>query len=537
MDIGKVLESSYVQLCIIFILAVLLHEIDYIQSYDLNFKLFAYLLPLFGIPALMGVKKSNGVNVPYYAVLLAIFFLLALILRFVPYTHTNIPLGYDPGFYKYTIELYQHSLPTIPEGTLPDWVKFMYPQGLFVLTDTLYIFTGLNALEMLQYFFPFLCALLVLPVFILTRQMFDERTALIASALYAVSYTQYTAFTFLYFKNIIGLIFLLLAMYLLEQKKYVPLTLMYAAMGIYHRPEFLLFSLILIPYFAISRDRHLVYMTCFTALLIAPFWLPRLEFNLPVLAGVYSTALTNIQADQAVGGGTFFGFDMYQWVALAYLPFGLMGVIYLSLQKRWNTLFFGFLINAMIVVFQLFFFKRFIISLDLLLIILAGAGLNYGFLRSDMVHRHLGTAAVILLVISSGVVMAHQSLDTRPLINDNQLEAIVWLSRNAEPDAYILATSYDAPWVLGWSERRVIAPGLFQWNVYEKAEWVEFLRTTDSEVAKKFLRPYSNNTIYIYHSNNRLNKIELSKFEDVSFEKIERDGVNIYKYKSNAIPQ
>ncbi|HUV81564.1 MAG TPA: hypothetical protein VMW53_00600 [archaeon] len=43
-------------------------------------------------------------------------------------------------------------------------------------------------------------------------------------------------FTHLYFKNVIGLIFLL------ERKKYAPLVLMYAALGIYHRPEFCNYS-------------------------------------------------------------------------------------------------------------------------------------------------------------------------------------------------------------------------------------------------------------------------------------------------------
>lgn len=533
MEMGKVLESSYMQLCIIFIIAVLLKELNIIQSYELNFKVFAYLLALFSIPTLLVVKKSVNVKIPHSGLLLIILFLFAFFLRLVPYTHTDVLLGYDPGFYKYAIEIYQLSLPEIPESTLPDWLRSMYPQGLFVLTDVIYLSTGLKAVEMLKYLFPFFCALLTVPVFIITRHLFDERTAILASALYAFSYTQYTAFTYLYLKNVIGLIFLLLAMYLLEKRKYAPLTLMYAAMGIYHRPEFLLFSLILIPYFAVTRDKLLVYVTLATTLLIAPFWLPRLDVNLPMLTGLYSTAITNIQANEAVGGGTFFGFDTYKWVALAYLPFGLIGMIYLLLHKRWNVLSYGFLINGAIVVFQLFFFKRFIISLDLLLIILASVGLNYGFLRSDLVPRHLGNAAVILLVISCGILSVHQSVDTRPLINDDQLEAIVWLSDNAEPDAYILATSYDAPWVLGWSERRVIAPGLFQWNIYNKPEWIEFLKTSDSDKAIEFLNPYNSTDIYIYQSKNRFNWIETSKFETNSFEKINHTGVNIFKLNAS----
>lgn len=540
MKITRIIKSSYAQLCIIFIFAVLLKELGFIQSYSMNFRLLAYVLAAFSIPVLMGVGRSTEKKVPGSVIVLGALFLLALILRLVPYMHTGVPLGYDPGYYKYAIELYQHSLPEIPESTLPVWIKSMYPQGLLVLTDVLHLFTGLGAVTMFKYLFPFLCALLALPVFILTRRLFDERAALIAAALYTVSYTQYNTFVYLYIKSIIGLMFLLLAMYLLERKRYVPLALMYAALGIYHRPEFLLFSLILIPYFAVSRDRNLIPVTLATALLIAPFWLPRLDINLPMLAGICGTALTNIQTDQvASGGGTFFGMGTYEWVALVYLPFGLMGLIYLTLQKRWNTLFFGFLINAAIVLLQLFFFKRFIISLDLLLIILAGAGLNYGFLKSEDVRMSIGAVAVLLLCVSCGVLVVHQAGDAVPLINDKQLDAVVWLSDNAEPDAYLLATSYDAPWVLGWGDRRVIAPGLFQWDIHNRSEWLDFLRTTDPQVAKEFLEQYNNNSnssnsnIYIYLSKNRMNYMAVEKFDDSAFEELHRSGVLIYKYNSS----
>lgn len=511
MVLKKILESSYVQLCMVFVVAVLLKELNIIPSYYLNFKLFAYILPLFSIPALLELKKSGSIAVPRTGLILLILFAFILLARLVPYLHTQVPLGYDPGFYKYAIEMYTNSLPDIPESTLPDWLKMMYPQGLLVLTDILHIFAGFNAVQFFKILFPFLCALLVLPVYILTRSLFDERSAVIASMLYALSYTQYTMFTFLYFKNIIGLMLLLLAIYLLERKKYAPLVLMYAALGIYHRPEFLLFSLILIPYFLRARDKNIIFTILATAILIAPFWLPRLEYNLPMIRGVAETAITNIQVSQAAGGGTFFGFEKYEWVSLAYLPFGLIGVIYVLLQKKWSGLLYGFLINAVIVVFQLFFFKRLIISLDILLIIFAGVGLNYGFLESKLISKKLGTAAVILLLASSGIVLIDQVSHAKPLINDNQLESIQWLASNTEPDAYILATSYDAPWVLGWSEHRVIAPGLFQWDTHNRSEWLEFLRTKDAGVANEFLSAWDG-PIYVYHSKNFRNWIELEKF-------------------------
>jgi len=509
MSMKNIFGSSYVQLCMIFVLALLLKELNILPFYYLNFKLFAYILPLFSIPALMQLKKSETNKIPNTWVILSILFVFILAVRLVPYLHTQVPLGYDPGFYKYAIEIYANSLPDIPESTLPVWLKSVFPQGLFVLTDALHIFAGFDAIGFFKILFPFLCAFLVLPVFVLTRDLFDERSAIIASVLYALSYTQYTMFTYLYFKNVIGLIFLLLAIFLLERKKYAPLILMYAALGIYHRPEFLLFSLIIVAYFLRVRDKNIIYTVIATVILIAPFWLPRLSDNLLMLQGVANTAITNVQLSQPEGGGTFFGFDKYEQVSLAYLPFGLIGVIYVLLQKKWSGLLYGFLINAAIVVFQLFFFKRLIISLDILLIIFAGAGLNYGFIESE-VPKKLGIAALLLLLMSSGIVLIDQVTHTRPLMNNEQLDAVKWLSSNTEPDAYILATSYDAPWVLGWSGRRVIAPGLFEWDEHNRSEWIEFLISKDPVAAKDFLSD-RDAPVHIFKSKNPGNVLELQK--------------------------
>lgn len=530
MDLSKIMKStSYVQLCMIFVVAVLLKELNIIPSYFLNFRLFAYILPLFSIPALMKLEKSSYSKVSHIWPILLFLCVIIFLVRLIPYFHTVVPLGYDPGFYKYTIELYSNNLPDIPENSLPHWVKEMYPQGLFILTDLLYIFGGFDANLLFKLFFPFLCAFLILPLFVLTRHLFDDRTAIIASFLYTLSYTQYTMFTFLYFKNVIGLMFLLLAIYLLEKKKYIPLILIYAGLGIYHRPEFLLFSLILVFYFLRTKEANLILVALITAILIAPFWLSRIAENLSLISDVAEKAVITVQAGQVSGGGTFFGFETYEWVSLAYLPFGLIGFMYVLLKKKWDGLFYGFLINGAIVIFQLFFFKRLIVSLDIFLIILAGAGLNYGFLESRMVSKKLGIFAVIFLLISSSIVLLDQVSNTRPLIDDDELEAVKWLASNTEPNSYILATSYDAPWVLGWSNRRVIAPGLFEWNIYNKSEWIAFLKTKDIETTEDFLRPYSNNSIYIYHSKRRTNWMEMSKFENPSFEIIEFNKVTIYK--------
>jgi len=119
--------------------------------------------------------------------------------------------------------------------------------------------------------------------------------------------------------------------------------------------------------------------------------------------------------------------------------------------------------------------------------------------------------------------------DVRPLIREDQLEAVVWIRENAEDNAYVLATSNDAPWVLGWSGRRTIAPGLFEWNIYNKDEWINFFKTKDPEVAKEFLEVYDG-PVYIYYSKTFGNYLGLEKFQGDIFRKVYDNGAVVYKY-------
>ena len=404
----------------------------------------------------------------------------------------------------------------------------MYPQGLFVLSDALHVLTGIDALELIKFLFPFLGALLVFPVFVLTRSLFNQRIGIIASVLYAISYTQYTIFTMLYFKNVLGLMFLLLVIYALEKKKYGLMALMFAALGIFHRPEFLLFSLILLPYFILHRRRAIIFAVLGTAILIVPFWLPRWEINWGILSGTIQTAVTNIQTGEGLGGGTFFGLNTYIMLA-PYLPFALIGAIYLAIKRNWNSILFYFVISSIIVVFQLFFFKRFIIPLDIAVVILAAVGINYTLLHRGEVWRVAGVATVILLLSAATLPTVNAANNARPLISEEQLRAVEWIRENSEDDAYVLATSYDAPWVLGWSGRRVIAPGLFEWDVHNKNDWLLFFSTNDPEVANEFLSVYDA-PVYIYFSENKGNYLGLEKFQSDYFQKLRDNSAVIYKY-------
>lgn len=548
-----ILGLTYLQLALIFTIAVLLRELQLIHSFTLNFSLFAFLLPLLALPALLDLpeplEKEAKVSQAARISIILLIITLVIALRLCPYRQNPVPLGYDPGFYKYTMEVYIHALPDIPEESLPVWMKEMQEQGLFVLMVMLHLLARLDPLDALTSLFPLLCGLLTLPLFMLARSIFNERVAFIAAALYAGSYTQYTAFTYLYFKNIIGLILLLLAIYALEKRRYAVFTLMYAALGIYHRPEFLLSSLTLVAQFIKTRDKNLIAGILLTAVLITPFWLPRFALNWKIMTGVAGSAVSALQGTP-IGGGTFFGYETYRWISLAYLPFGLVGTLAVTLKRNFHTLLFYFLICGTIVILKLFFYNRLLIDLDLALLILAAAGIEYTFVHllstqfpapshrtrmNETVLKALAGLAIGIIILSSGLVTLKSATQIKPLLNEDQLQAITWLATNTEPESSVLATSYDAPWVLGWSDRKVVAPGLFHWDTHTKSEWLEFLSTSDVNLTRRFLARYEH-PLYIYYSRSPGNYLNLEKFENDQFELVYTKGAVIYRYNIGGTP-
>ncbi|MBS3156696.1 hypothetical protein J4442_00805, partial [Candidatus Woesearchaeota archaeon] len=74
-----------------------------------------------------------------------------------------------------------------------------------------------------------------------------------------------------------------------------------------------------------------------------------------------------------------------------------------------------------------------------------------------------------------------------------------------------------SPWVLGYSNRKTIAPGIFEENKWNLAKWNEFW-ASDAERAKIMLKDYER-PLYIHVGNIRTG-MNMTKFEDECFEPI-----------------
>src|SRR5512136_2525657 len=98
-SLSNIIDLSYLQLVVIFTVLALLEALDVI-SLPVNYGIFAIIVALFAIPTLLISRRSAGGGLRGAVPVLLAVFLLALVLRIIPYVRDAVPLGYDPGFYK-----------------------------------------------------------------------------------------------------------------------------------------------------------------------------------------------------------------------------------------------------------------------------------------------------------------------------------------------------------------------------------------------------------------------------------------------------
>ena len=505
----EILKTSFMQLLIIYTALVFLISFGIFKKFVIHFEIFALII---AILAVISIDKEKSIKISKYWLILA--FVLIFLFRIMPYIHNSVPLGYDPGIYNYIM---QNSSAT------DKWVMQGMEPGLFMIIDVLKFF-GIGVNSILTYGLIFFEILLGISVYFTAKKFFNKSVGIIATVLYAVSATQFMAFGYNYYKQIVGMILLLLAFYFMKVKDEKPSKLNYVLLvasasflGAVHRPTFLIFGLVFIAYtiYGSIKAKKANFENIILGILIIAmtllFYIGRIkEILLPFFIPILTAS---------IGAGTFIDFTTYQLLSLAYLPFALFGVFFLAKKRNFNLLFFYFIINGIIVLFKIIFFDRYIISLDIAMIIMAAYGL-YLLLQ----NRKLGTIMAVLLIASSCYIVFLEAKNSKPLINTEEL-SIIKSFNTTEPNAFIMSTDgYYSPWLL-YSQRRVIAPGMFDYDNWTREEWGLFWNNTNvTSLMDRYEKP-----LYVFVGRNQ--PINKEIFNNGCFNlTIEQNGTFAYKW-------
>ncbi len=489
-------------------------------------EVYALILAVLAILSLninINLKERNKFRYHYFYFFLAIA--LIIFFRAFPYYNNSIPLGYDAGIYKYIIE----------NGLNYDlWLVSSTEPGFFYFMQI--IKESLSTQFILTYLLILFNVLLGLAIYLTTKEFFNKQTAILSTLIFSLSSIQFLTFTFMYYKNIISLSLSLFSILFLNKSiknpKLIWLFIIFAVLtGIFHRPTFYILGLsyffyaLIIPYNFINKkyDFKLLILNIIygVIILISTLLFYLGKFRLSILNMYEPVFQSFFQPGEAPG--TFVNFLTYQFATLAYLPFTLLGFFYLIRKKQFNILFFWTLITLIIVYFQFFFFNRFIIHLDIVLIILSGLGF-YILVENK---KKLGIVIIIFMLISSSLLIFDKSKTTKPLINNSELEAIYQFHMTEEKSFAMATSSIYSPWILGYSNRKTIAPGLFNYNEHNRKQWDEFWNTNDTNYIKEFMNVYKK-PLYIFIGEQQ--KDNLKDFPNCFRPYYQNADNRIYKY-------
>ena len=496
-------------------------------KYTFHFEIFAVIIAFVGALAFYRYEPGESEKIPKWLHISLFVFgvFLIFILRVIPYFGNTIPLGYDAGIYKYGIENFA------AEGFGADkWVLGAMSPGLLYLTLPL-LKAGISSEFLLIWGFVFFGLLLGFSIYLAAREYFGDRTAIIALLLFAVSSIQFKVFTYMYYKNVIALACLFFALYFLERSTKLKVVgnkthlnwnrfffiLFGVLVGIMHLPTFFIFGLAYLL-FTVNNwksfgrkfiDGFLIFVI--SLLFYAGFWEQAI---LPLIAPVAESFV-----EPGSAPGTFVSFFVYQFSTLYILPFAIFGFLSMFWRRKFNLLFFLTMVVAVIVYFQFFFFNRFIIHLDVFLIVLAASAFSFMISNS----RRLGVGILVLMVVSSGWVTFNDSIRAEPLITSQALELIKRIGDVTEKNAQVIAISSEySPWVLAYSGRETIAPGLFEANKWSRQEWEKFWNNGGEKDTKELMNVYGDKPTYLFIGTKRFNNPCFEEFLSVGSNKLLR---------------
>lgn len=468
------------------------------------------------------LHKSESIEVPIWPIF-GIAVAVLLFTRVYPFiAWHSFPLGYDTGIYKWHFEQAWKIFPSFNTG--------LYP-GIFLITDLLYAI-GLKSVNILREGYVFFDLLILVSLFLYCRREFGIKVAAIVAFLFAVSLAQAQAYSFILYKNIIALSVTFFAFLLIEKRSYWAI-LPAAYLVFLQPPDFVLFGLTVAIYFLLNiRDaekRKFIIISMLATGAVGSL----LYFINPQMFKDGLNTLINFKdvGEAAQREGLFMDPSAYLGLAILYIPLALFGFGYLINNRKFNLVFSYFVVTLIFIVFKLVFYKRFLIEFDLAVIALAGLG-AYLIFRKFYLSKE-GKIAVWMLV--AGLILAniYGTLNYRPFISKGELEEIKWLSETSEPNSIAMATtSQYSPWILGFSNRPTIAPGIFDVNRWGFDEWMRFW-TGKVEDHIDLWRKYSDMTgrpVYLFYG-------QAEPWPDFGqFPIYKRVSNFFWKYKIGAVP-
>lgn len=421
-------------------------------------------------------REPWGLAVMTAAGAVGVFYVLTRIFWWLRYG--ALGFGYDTGIYRHIIAGYWKN----SDSTLP-------PLGFARLSNGLH-WLGFSTDAILLGGYVAGSLVLAVAVFVILNQQVNRRAGLIGVFLLTISITQIEFYHWFYFRNLwaAGLGLLVMA-FGLRQSWWSGVWL--GLIGIIHPVSTIPIGLALFFWLVFGVKNYRLAFKIFSIAALISFgcnwgeWLRYLE-PLFLYRGLASAAATT----SPEFNGQFITVVTWLHWSWPYLILALPGA-WLA-RKRLTPLWVLAAVAICGIALQVLFFRRLIVWLDLAALVGAAVYLEKMWLKQGR-RGLIIFAALVGIFLSGRAIVKYQpamsSVDWLSLLQLNQLP----------PNSLVLTVSSQyAPWLYGYTNQRIIAPGMLDENKWNQAQWTTFWFTKNQTERANLLTQYQVPSLYIF---------------------------------------
>ncbi|MFH1457058.1 MAG: hypothetical protein ABIF17_02995 [Patescibacteria group bacterium] len=409
------------------------------------------------------------------------------IIRLIPFFKGSSPLGYDTG-------LYRGRFSRLDFLDISEIAK-NEPPFLYYLVDILQNLGLSTDFILLGLYFLFNIVLGIF-IFLFLRKKYSYKIGLAGLFLFSVSLVQFEAYFSMYYKNILAFILTLIIFYLIEKKSWLIILIGGILLAVHPMSFVLLFSaLFLTLIFNKEKRKYLLFSSLGMIGLGLLFYLNNFYPLIHYLPTNINKFQNIINIDESVKTGSFWNISLFIFYTIWYLPLAIWAIVQKVKNKKLDYLVWYFIICSLIIIFGFFFYKRFLVHFDFIIILISAPILIKLFDFIKKKKEKFYYILFLLMIIFLLVRVFIFSYTSEPLIDDKNLLEIKNL-RYLDGVTIISGDSSVAPWVYGYSEQETIWPGKFKNDKWKKKEWDIFWSTENLQKRYELLDQYDG-SLYI----------------------------------------
>tara|TARA_Y100000310_G_scaffold218027_1_gene219162 strand:+ start:887 stop:2296 length:1410 start_codon:yes stop_codon:yes gene_type:complete len=407
--------------------------------------------------------------------------LLALLAKFLaPLFLYDVPLGYDPGMYRYLFLTYAESFRSFSMPELLPWAK-EYPPGLFFILSP-FVAVGFPVDAVIGWVWNIFAVILAATLAWVTAQRKGKIAGSLVLLMALLSVAYYDGFVGMYYKAFAALFFTVLTYHLMQNRSSWFLLTAFLTV-ITHQQTGLILALALTIWWTLQlryywKDpwyRRITLLASLIALVAVVIYLPQWERAIwSPLKSIFLLRGENAPA------GAFPDAMFYLRTTGVLLLLGVVGFIRSFKHERGSLWQLSVIVCAVFILLRLVFYKRFFLQLDFFLMPFAASTVVWLWFN----FKHIGVRTLIVLLLGAQTFVSFQAMQLRvPEIQQRHLTAIQQVSTTIPEEASVIVLeNISGPWLRGWRlSGQVGAPGLFDYPGWTYSDWELFIDGTNAD--------------------------------------------------------